>query len=101
MVYRFIIQKRYHNLLKILSQAKERTSHDISKEVSMTTAHLSRVISQLSSEGILTREEKDGRSIKIKLTKKGVEILFLFDSIEKTMSKKTEEPEIKTKLTEE
>ena len=93
MVYRFIISKRYHNLLKALSNAKDKNSQEIARDTNMTTAHLSRVLSQFTAEGLLIRHLKDGRENQIRLTKKGVEVLFGLDKIEKIFN-----DEIKTKL---
>ncbi len=55
----------------------------LSKEVNMTTSHLSNVMDQFSKEGLVVKERK-GREVEIKITEKGqelVEVLRAYDEI--------------------
>ena len=62
----------------------------LSKEVDMTTSHLSNVMDQFAKEGIIEKERK-GREIEIKITEKGqelIEVLRKYDEIARRDVKK-------------
>jgi len=91
MVYRFIIQRNYFFLLKFLDNSKEMNIYEISREVKISSAHLSRVISQFASEKLLTKKDSDGRAHAIELTQKGKYILAHLQLIDDEMQKKSKE----------
>ena len=99
MAYRFIVQRRYFALLSKIPTMANRNSHQIAKEIGMSGAHFSRVLSEWAARGYLQKQEKDGRAINIKLTEKGQELLKLLISIDNLTKKQTKavEEEPKTK----
>ena len=53
----------------------------LSKEVDMTTSHLSNVMDQFAKEGIIEKERK-GREVDIKVTEKGQELIEILRKYE-------------------
>lgn len=83
-MYRFLMSKRYMNLL-FLVKRKSFNIHQLSREIDMTTSHLTNVTDQWQREGIIEKV-KNGREIELKLTKKGDElfnILKQYDNLSK------------------
>jgi predicted transcriptional regulator len=77
------MNRRYANLLFTLS--KDKNIHQLSREVNMTTSHLSNITDQWQREGLLTKERK-GRETEIHITAKGKEVMKLvqkFDDLYK------------------
>ena len=77
------MSKRYVNLLFLMG--KKKNIHQLSREIDMTTSHLSNVTDQWHREGIIVKV-KNGREVELELTKKGEEIVTLlrkYDSISK------------------
>jgi len=71
------------NLLFLMG--KNKNMHQLSKEINMTTSHLSNVTDQWQREGIIVKNLV-GRELDINLTDKGkelVELLGKYDSISK------------------
>ena len=79
-MYRFICSPRYVKLMFLINGKNIR---QLSKEVNMTTSHLSNVMDQFSKEGLVVKERK-GREVEVKITEKGqelVEVLRDYDEI--------------------
>ena len=70
-MYRFICSPRYVKLIFVMNGKNIR---QLSREVNMTTSHLSNVMDQFSKEGIIVKEKK-GREVELQLTEKGQELL--------------------------
>lgn len=82
-MYRFLMSKRYADLLGLMTRNKN--IHQLSKDINMTTSHLSNVTDQWQREGIIIKN-RVGREIELGLTDKGKEVLELvkdFDTISK------------------
>jgi len=82
-MYRFLMSKRYANLLFMLGGDKN--IHQLSRDpkINMTVSHLSNVTDQWKREGLIAKG-KSGREAEIKLTETGkkiVEIVRQFDEI--------------------
>ncbi len=90
-MYRFIAQKRY---VRLMFSINGKNIRQLSKEVDMTTSHLSNVMDQFAKEGIIEKERK-GREVEIKVTEKGkelIEVLRKYDEIAKReIKEETEE----------
>ena len=54
-MYRFIAQKRYVRLMFLINGKNIR---QLSKEVDMTTSHISNVMDQFAKEGLIEKERK-------------------------------------------
>ena len=79
-MYRFICSPRYVKLMFLINGKNIR---QLSKEVNMTTSHLSNVMDQFAKEGLVIKERK-GREVEIKITEKGqelIEVLRAYDEI--------------------
>ena len=79
-MYRFICSPRYVKLMFLINGKNIR---QLSKEVNMTTSHLSNVMDQFSKEGLVVKERK-GREVEIKITEKGqelIKVLRVYDEI--------------------
>ena len=77
------MSKRYADLLGLMTRNKN--IHQLSKDINMTTSHLSNVTDQWQREGIIIKN-RVGREIELGLTDKGKEVLELvkdFDTISK------------------
>lgn len=88
-MYRFIVQKRYVKLMFLIDGKNIR---QLSRDVNMTTSHLSNVVDQFVREELVTKKQK-GREVEISLTEKGkkvVEILREYDDLEKSPKKEEE-----------
>lgn len=72
-MYRFICSPRYVKLMFLINGKNIR---QLSREVNMTTSHLSNVMDQFSKEGLVVKEKK-GREIEIKITEKGQELIVV------------------------
>ena len=70
-MYRFLAQKRYIRLMFIINGKNIR---QLSREVDMTTSHLSNVVDQFQKEGLVTKTKK-GREVDIAITEKGKELI--------------------------
>jgi molybdenum-dependent DNA-binding transcriptional regulator ModE len=87
-MYRFLMSKRYVNLLFLIGADKN--LHQLSKDADMTYSHLSNVTDQWQKEGIIVKIRK-GREIEIKITefgKKAIEIVREFDDLAKKQMEK-------------
>lgn len=96
-MYRFLMSKRYVNLLFMLGSNKN--LHQLSREpkINMTISHLSNVTDQWKKEGLITKA-KSGRETEIKLTEVGeklVEIVRKYDTIAANQLNKTKNKEKK------
>jgi len=96
-MYRFLMSRRYVNLLFMLGS--DRNIHQLSREpkINMTISHLSNVTDQWKQEGLITKN-KSGRETKIKLTeigKKVIEIVKQYDEIATAQLNKIKNPEKK------
>ena len=81
-MYRFICSKRY---VKLMFSLNGKNIKQLSKEVDMTTSHLSNVMDQFLREGLIEKE-KQGREVDIKITERGkelIEILRKYDELAK------------------
>jgi len=72
-MYRFLMSKRYMNLLFMLGN--KRNIHQLSRDpkINMTISHLSNVTDQWKKEGLITKT-KSGRGTEIKLTDIGKQV---------------------------
>lgn len=90
-MYRFFMNRRYINLYFLMQ--KKVNIHELSKEVNMTTSHLSIVTDQLEKEGLIIKNRK-GREVSIELTdigKRFGEILRDYNEIALTQLNKNKE----------
>lgn len=88
-MYRFIAQKRY---VRLMFSINGKNIRQLSKEVDMTTSHLSNVMDQFAKEGLIEKERK-GREVEIKVTEKGqelIEILRKYDELAERQINKEE-----------
>lgn len=83
-MYRFIAQKRY---VKLMFSINGKNIRQLSKEVDMTTSHLSNVMDQFKKEGLVEKEKK-GREVEVKLTEKGHELIELLRKYEELANRK-------------
>ena len=96
-MYRFIVNKRYVNLLKTIAKPGKHDILDMSKETGITYSRLSNIIMQFARERIVQKERSDegpGRKLDISITEKGKLIIGFFDQIEKVMLEEMSEEEI-------
>ncbi len=77
-MYRFIAQKRY---VRLMFSINGKNIRQLSKQVDMTTSHLSNVMDQFAKEGIIEKERK-GREVGIKVTEKGKELIEILRKFE-------------------
>lgn len=88
-MYRFVINKKYVDLLKSLdSKSKsEKSVINLSRKTQISYACLSRVLKEFYKEGLVERQEFKGRAISLEysLSEKGKEILKLFKKIDKIL----------------
>lgn len=83
-MYRFIAQKRY---VRLMFSINGKNIRQLSKEVDMTTSHLSNVMDQFKREGLVEKEKK-GREVEVKLTEKGHELIELLRKYEELANRK-------------
>ncbi len=79
-MYRFIAQRRY---VRLLFSINGKNIYQLSRQVNMTTSHLSNVTDQWRKEGLVTKQKK-GRETVIKTTdvaKELIEVLKKYDEI--------------------
>jgi len=80
-MFRFFANRRYFKLYFLMQ--KDGNIHQLSREVDMTTSHLSIVTDQLEREGLIIKHRK-GRECSIELTEAGKEfgeILRKYDEL--------------------
>lgn len=94
MEYRFIIQKRYVELLSMVGYQK--TMKNLINKSGHTPRHISVVTSQWENKGLVTKKTK-GREIEISITEIGKEFLELMDKIDKLGEKSKIKTETKSK----
>ena len=79
------MSKRYVILLWNFNKGKN--IHELSKEVNMTTSHLTNVTDQFQREGIIYKK-KIGREMSVNLTEKGKELVQLLSKYDDLFNKK-------------
>ena len=87
-MYRFIVSKKYVELLRKIASSGKHDVLSISRETKMAYGHMSTVLSQFSKEGIVLKErtnEGPGMKIDVSITAKGKALIEFFDLIEETM----------------
>jgi len=92
-MYRFIINKRYVNLLKAIARQGNHDVLGISRDVGFAYCRTSEYISQFAKEGIVHKVRLDkgpGIRVNISITEKGKEIIACFDKINEIMERKSE-----------
>lgn len=80
-MYRFLMSRRYANLLFTIG--KHKNLHALSKETDMTISHLSNVTDQWVREGLI-KKTRSGREVDVEITAKGqklVELTRKFDDL--------------------
>lgn len=88
MVYRYIINKRNYEILSMMDKLRPHSVTTLRIEANITHAHLTNLLNQFSSEGIIIKEPTERlNTLSIKLTPKGKDILSHLISIEKIMQK--------------
>jgi len=83
MAYRFLTQRRYLKLISSIPGMNDLNEHQIAREFGMSIAHLSRIFSEWAGKGYITKQDKDGRAINIRLTEEGKEWLEIAKRVEK------------------
>jgi len=99
-MYRFLMSKRYVNLLFMMGKEKNIRQLSRDPKINMTISHLSNVTDQWKKEGLINKK-KSGRETEITLTEIGkqvVEIVRKYDEIaiiqvSKSKNKKEEKNE--------
>ena len=86
-MYRFIAQRRY---VRLMFSINGKNIHQLSKEVDMTTSHLSNVMDQFAKEGLIEKERK-GREVEIKVTEKGQELIEILRKYDELVERKIKE----------
>jgi len=97
-MYRFIINKRYVNLLKAIAGPGKHDILRISRETGITYSRMSNLIMQFSREGIVEKNrlnEGPGIKLDVSITEKGKIIIELFNKISEIMEKGISIKEIK------
>ena len=85
MVFRFMIKKRYVNMLRYINKRKP-NMRQISKKTRFAYPMVRKVLIQLQEEKVIVpvfNTEGTARDYNIQLTQKGTNILKLFESIAK------------------
>jgi len=89
-MYRFIINKRYVDLLRVISKPQKHNVLDVSREMSLAYGQASSYISQFAKEGLLMKKRLDtgpGIQVDVLITEKGKAIIACFDKIDEIMKK--------------
>jgi predicted transcriptional regulator len=73
-MYRFLINKKYDRLFRVMNSQKERNIAQLARLCDMTPTHLTIVMKQFESENIIIKN-KSGREFEVELTEKGMEIV--------------------------
>ena len=97
-MYRFIINKRYVNLLRAIAKPGKHDVLGISRETGITYSRMSNLIMQFSREGIVEKNrlnEGPGIKLDVSITEKGKIIIELFNKISEIMEKGISIKEIK------
>ena len=93
-MYRFVITRTYVDFLISLEQG-EKSVEECSKKIGITYNHLSNVVNQLKTEGVIDKE-KSVLPYRLYLTKKGSEIVEHLKELKRIIETKEEpkkEPE--------
>lgn len=87
-MYRFIINKRYVDLLKIIARNGKHDILKLSRETRLSYGQMSIVIKQFTEEGIVYKERDEGPGVKVdvSITEKGKLIISYFEDIEKVIN---------------
>jgi len=97
-MYRFIINKRYVNLLRAIARPGKHDVLGISRETGITYSRMSNLIMQFSREGIVEKNrlnEGPGIKLDVSITDKGKIIIELFNKISEIMEEGISINEIK------
>jgi len=87
-MYRFIVSKKYVELLRKIAGSGKHDVLSISRETKMAYGHMSTVLTQFAKEGIVLKERTNtgpGMKIDVSITSKGKTLIEFFNSIEETM----------------
>ncbi len=87
-MYRFIINKRYVNLLRAIARPGKHDVLGISRETGITYSRMSNLIMQFSREGIVEKNrlnEGPGIKLDVSITDKGKMIIEMFNKISEIM----------------
>jgi predicted transcriptional regulator len=87
-MYRFIVSKKYVELLRNIARSGQHDVLSISRETRMAYGHMSTVLSQFAKEGIVLKERANGgpgMKVDVSITAKGKALIGFFDLIEETM----------------
>lgn len=98
-MYRFIINRRYVNLLKSISRPGKHDILDISRETGITYSRMSNLVMQFAREGLVIKNrssEGPGKKLDVSITKKGEVIIEIFNRIEEIMKEGIPINEIKS-----
>ena len=85
-MYRFLISQRYERILFVIGRLEKLNVRSLSKEVNMTTGHLSNVTDQWEREGIINKK-RVGRETNLILTEKGKKVITLLQDFDKIATK--------------
>jgi molybdate transport repressor ModE-like protein len=87
-MYRFIINKRYVDLLRAIAKPGKHDILGISRETGITYSRMSNLIMQFAREGIVEKNRMDkgpGIRLDVSITEKGKIIIEMFNKIAKIM----------------
>lgn len=87
-MYRFIINKRYVNLLKAIARPGKHDILEISRETGITYSRMSNLIMQFAREGLVIKnrsKEGPGKKLDVSITKKGDGVIEAFNKIDEIM----------------
>ena len=90
-MYRFIINKRYVNLLRAIARPGKHDILGISRETGITYSRMSNIVMQFAREGIVKKDRSDegpGMKLDVSITEKGKMIIEFFNKIAEIMEEK-------------
>lgn len=98
-MYRFIINRRYVNLLKAIARPGKHDILEISRETGITYSRMSNLIMQFAREGLVIKNrsnEGPGKKLDVSITKKGGVVIETFNKIDEIMEEGIPINEIKS-----
>ncbi|MFH1917619.1 MAG: MarR family winged helix-turn-helix transcriptional regulator [Nanoarchaeota archaeon] len=90
-MYRFIINKKYVNLLRAIARPGKHDILGISRETGITYSRMSNIVMQFAREGIVKKDRSDegpGMKLDVSITEKGKMIIEFFNKIAEIMEEK-------------
>ena len=90
-MYRFVINKRYVNLLRAIARPGKHDILGISRETGITYSRMSNIVMQFAREGIVKKDRSDegpGMKLDVSITEKGKMIIEFFNKIAEIMEEK-------------